>query len=89
MKQLTAFGKLAQEKLTQFRAKLYNSFAGAADASLDLLDALSSNEHAQSSVELSLTCFCETNGSLKFSPCTNAPSRWCKSSPIVAINSPF
>jgi hypothetical protein len=45
----------AQEKIVQFRAKIYESFAACKDATLDLLDALCSNERANSAVELSLS----------------------------------
>ena len=42
------------EALQQFRQALYQSFPYRRDSLLDLLDALSSNERAQSPVELSL-----------------------------------
>ncbi|MCP4933218.1 MAG: transposase, partial [bacterium] len=46
--------EMAQEKLGQFRQKVYKSFAGLKDAAMDLLDGLSSREKANSPVELSL-----------------------------------
>jgi len=54
MTQEQTVGQAEAETLTAFRAKIYSSFADRADASMDLLDALSSNEHARSPVELSL-----------------------------------
>jgi hypothetical protein len=45
-------------QLTQFREQVYQNFNKRADASMDLLDALSSNSRARSVVELSLeACF--------------------------------
>ena len=44
----------AQIKLVSFRTQLYGLFSGASDSTIELLDALSSNEHARSVVELSL-----------------------------------
>jgi hypothetical protein len=46
--------KQLTEKLRQFRETIYNSFEYRADATMDLLDALSSNTSARSVVELSL-----------------------------------
>lgn len=46
--------EVAQEKLGQFRQKVYKSFARLKDAALDLLDGLSSRDKANSPVELSL-----------------------------------
>ena len=43
----------AIERLTEFRQKLYESFGILPDATMELLDSLSSNEHASSPVELS------------------------------------
>jgi hypothetical protein len=46
------------EQLKQFRQKLYTSIPYGADATIELLDALSSNTNAKSVVELSLNpCF--------------------------------
>jgi hypothetical protein len=46
------------ETLRQFRQGIYESFPYRRDSLLDLLDALSSNERARSTVELSLNpCF--------------------------------
>jgi len=42
-------------QLEQFRQALYESFPGRADGLMDLLDALSSNTHARSVIELSLS----------------------------------
>jgi hypothetical protein len=39
------------DKLTQFRTPLYRSLPGRGDASMDLLDSLSSNQGARSVVE--------------------------------------
>ena len=46
--------QIALEQLKQFRQQLYSSFEYRADAIMDLLDALSSNTRAKSTVELSL-----------------------------------
>lgn len=43
------------KELTQFRTRLYRSLPGRGDALMDLLDALASNQSAQSAVELSLS----------------------------------
>ena len=42
-------------QLEQFRQELYESFPGRSDGLMDLLDALSSNTHARSVIELSLS----------------------------------
>ena len=42
------------EKFVDFRAKIYDSFNVRADATMDLIDALSSNTFAKSPVQLSL-----------------------------------
>jgi hypothetical protein len=54
MKQQPIVCQRAETQLRDFREKIYSSFAGAADAAMDLLDALSSNEQSRSPVELSL-----------------------------------
>ena len=46
--------QISLEQLKQFRRQLYSSFEYRADAIMDLLDALSSNTTAKSTVELSL-----------------------------------
>ena len=47
-----------QNPLSQFREQVYQNFNKCADSLMDLVDALSSNQHAQSVAELSLEdCF--------------------------------
>ena len=45
---------LTESELQNFREQLYNQFEHRADSAMDLLDALCSNNHAPSVVQLSL-----------------------------------
>lgn len=75
-------------QLSQFWQQVYQNFNKRADASKDLVDALSGNSRAQSVVELSLeACFRREHTSLFKVIAANKPERACKS--LAQLAAPY